>query len=300
MVRGNLTMKQKKTFGERIFDICNILFMFLLILITLYPFYYIVMASFSAPELLIRHSGVILKPVGFSTAGYRAVMMNKDIYTGYLNTIFYVVAGTGLSLLFSSFLAYALSRKDVKYSSQIMVYIIITMFFSGGMIPLYLVVKGCGLLNTRFAPILPILINVYNLIVMRTSFMSIPQSLVEAARIDGAGDFCIWAMVVMPLSSAAVAVFILFTGVGYWNSWFSAMIYIKDRAKFPLQLFLREILVTSSTNDMIDNAATGQEASLEEVIKYATIIVATAPILMVYPFLQKYFVKGVMVGAVKG
>ena len=130
--------------------------------------------------------------------------------------------------------------------------------------------------------------------------MSIPQSLVEAARIDGAGDFCIWAKVVMPLSTAAVAVFILFTGVGYWNSWFSAMIYIKDRAKFPLQLFLREILVTSSTNDMIDNAATGQEASLEEVIKYATIIVATAPILMVYPFLQKYFVKGVMVGAVKG
>lgn len=293
-------MKHKKSIGEIIFDFLNVVFMLLLMVVTIYPFYYVVMASFSEPNLLIRTSGLMLKPAGFSMIGYKAVMGNSDIYTGYLNTIIYVVVGTGLSLLVSSLLAYTLSRKDVKYVPQMMIYVIITMFFSGGMIPLYLVVKGCGLLNTRWAVILPSLMSVYNLIVLKTSFLGIPSSLTEAAKIDGAGDFRIWARIVMPLSGATIAVFILFTGVAFWNSWFSAMIYLRNRNLFPLQLFLREILVQSSTNDMMTEAVSGQEASLEEVVKYATIVVATVPILMIYPFMQKYFVKGVMVGAVKG
>ena len=222
------------------------------------------------------------------------------MYTGYANTLFYVIVGTALSFLVTSLLAYALSRKNVKYSKYMMIFVIITMFFSGGMIPLYLVVKGCGLLNTRWAPIVPVLINVYNLIVMKTAFMSIPDSLIEAAKIDGASEFRVWARIVMPLSMATIAVFLLFTGVGFWNSWFSALIYIKDRAKFPLQLFLREILVNNSTNNMMSDTMAGEAASIEDVIKYATIVVATIPVLMIYPFMQKYFVNGVMIGAVKG
>ncbi len=293
-------MKIKKSFPEIVFDIFNVLFMLFMMIIAVYPIYYIVMASLSEPELLIRHHGVLLRPCGFSTIGYISVMKNSDIYIGYLNTIIYVAAGTILSLFVSSLLAYSLSRKNVKYSPHMMVFVIITMFFSGGMVPTYLVVKGCGLLDTRWAIILPSLMSVYNLIVMKTSFMSIPDSLLEAAKIDGANDVQIWAKIVMPLSTATVAVFVLFTGVMFWNSWFSAMIYLKKRTLFPLQLFLREILVNSSTNEMIDNAGAGERASLEEVVKYATIIVATIPVLCIYPFLQKYFVNGVMVGAVKG
>lgn len=299
-MEGTKKMKQKKSIGEIIFDFLNVVFMLLLMIVMLYPFYYIVMASFSEPNLLVRQGGLMLRPAGFSTVGYEAVMSNRDIYTGYMNTIIYVVAGTGLSLLVTSLLAYTLSKPDIRYSPQMMIYIIITMFFSGGMIPTYIVVKGLGLLNSRWAIILPSLISVYNLIVMKTAFLGIPQSLTEAAKIDGAGDMRIWARIVMPLSGATIAVFVLFTAVAFWNSWFSAMIYLRDRNMFPLQLFLREILVESATNEMIDDVASGEEASLEEVIKYATIIVATVPILMVYPFVQKYFVKGVMVGAVKG
>lgn len=293
-------MKQQRSFGGVVFDIFNVIFMLCLIIITLYPMYYIVMASFSEPSLLIKHTGLMLKPYGFSLEGYKAVMNDKDIYVGYVNTLFYVVVGTGLSFIVTALLAYALSRKEAKYAKYIMIYVTLTMFFSGGMIPLYLVVKGCGLLNTRWAPILPVVINVYNFIIMRTAFLSIPDSLIEAAKIDGASEPFILVRIVVPLAVSTIAVFLLFTGVGFWNSWFNAMIYIKNRTKFPLQLFLREILVTNSTNDMMTNAGNDAGASLAEVIKYSTIVVATVPVLMIYPFLQKYFVNGVMIGAVKG
>lgn len=293
-------MKQKKTIGGFVFDTCNIIAMLLILVITLYPMYYIVMASFSEPAQLIKHTGILLKPYGMSLEGYKAVLGNHDIYVGYMNTLFYVIAGTGLSFIVTALLAYALSRKDLQYGKGMMIFVTLTMFFSGGMIPLYLVVKGCGLLDTRWAPILPMLMNVYNLIIMRTAFMSLPDSLIEAARLDGASEMLILVRLVIPLSISTVAVFLLFTGVGFWNNWFNAMIYIKDRTKFPLQLFLREILVVNSTNDMMTNAGSGQSASLAEVIKYATIVVATVPVLCVYPFLQKYFVTGMMIGAVKG
>lgn len=282
------------------FEIFNTLFMLLMIVITLYPLYYIVMASFSNPALLIQHRGLMIRPCGFSTLGYKAVLGNHDIYVGYSNTLFYVIVGTALSLLVSSLLAYALTKRNVKYSRQMSLFVVVTMFFSGGMIPIYLVVRGVGLLNTRWAVILPGLINVFNLIILKTSFLSIPDSITEAATIDGANDFIIWSRIIMPLSTATIAVFVLYTGVAYWNGWFNAMIYLKDRKLYPLQLFLREIIVNSSTSDMANNMGTGQSASLEEVIKYSTIIVSTVPILCIYPFVQKYFVNGVMIGAVKG
>lgn len=282
------------------FEIFNTLYMLMMIVITLYPLYYIVMASFSDPSLLIQHRGLLFRPCGFSTLGYEAVLNNHEIYIGYGNTLIYVIVGTALSLIVSSLLAYALTKKNIKYGKQMTLFVIITMFFSGGMIPIYLVVRGIGLLNTRWAVILPSMINVFNLIILKTSFMSIPDSITEAATIDGANDFIIWGRIIMPLSTATIAVFVLYTGVAYWNGWFNAMIYLKKRTLYPLQLFLREIIVNSSTSDMANNLGTGQSASLEEVIKYSTIIVSTVPVLCIYPFVQKYFVNGVMIGAVKG
>lgn len=293
-------MKQKNTTAGLIFDIFNVIFMFALMVISVYPLYYVIMASFSDPNELMKQLGILLRPAGFSTAGYEAVLKNEDIYIGYGNTLFYVAAAMIMAFVASTLLAYSLSRRTAKYGKYISIYMTITMFFSGGMIPLYLVVKMCGLLNTRWAVLLPGLISVYNTIVLRTAFSSVPESLIEAAKIDGASEFRIYARIVLPLSGATIAVFFLFTGVQYWNSWFNAMIYLQDRSKFPLQLFLREILVANNSDTMTQGAGTSSRAALKEIIKYSTIVVSTLPILAIYPFVQKYFVNGVMIGAVKG
>lgn len=293
-------MKQKNTTAGLIFDIFNVIFMFALMVVSVYPLYYVIMASFSDPSELMKQLGILLKPAGFSTAGYEAVLKNEDIYIGYGNTLFYVAAAMILSFVASTLLAYSLSRRSAKYGKYISIYMTVTMFFSGGMIPLYLVVKMCGLLNTRWAVLLPGLISVYNTIVLRTAFSSVPESLIEAAKIDGASEFRIYARIVLPLSGATIAVFFLFTGVQYWNTWFNAMIYLQDRSKFPLQLFLREILVANNSDSMTQGAGTNSRAALKEIIKYSTIVVSTLPILAIYPFVQKYFVNGVMIGAVKG
>lgn len=293
-------MKQKNTTAGFIFDIFNVVFMLALMVISVYPLYYVIMASFSDPGELMRQLGILIRPAGFSTAGYEAVLQNEDIYIGYGNTLFYVAAAMILSFVASTLLAYALSRRVAKYSKYLSIYLTITMFFSGGMIPLYLVVKMCGMLNTRWAVLLPGLISTYNTIVLRTAFASVPESLIEAAKIDGASEFRIYARIVVPLSGATIAVFFLFTGVQYWNSWFNAMIYLQDRSKFPLQLFLREILVANNSDSMTQGVGANSRAALKEIIKYSTIVVSTLPILAIYPFVQKYFVNGVMIGAVKG
>ncbi len=293
-------MKQKNTTAGIIFDIFNVLFMLALMVISVYPLYYVIMASFSDPSALMKELGIMLRPAGFSTAGYEAVLSNNDIYIGYGNTLLYVAAGMLLSFVASTLLAYALSRRVAKYSKYLSIYLTVTMFFSGGMIPLYLVVKMLGLLNTRWAVILPLLMSAYNTIVLRTAFASVPESLIEAAKIDGASEFRVYARIVLPLSGATIAVFFLFTGVQYWNAWFNAMIYLQDRSKFPLQLFLREILVANNSDSMTQGAGTNSRAALKEIIKYSTIVVSTLPILAIYPFVQKYFVNGVMIGAVKG
>lgn len=290
----------KRTMGESLFNVVNKIFLTGLVIITLYPFLYIVFASLSDPDQLVRAGGFLLKPEGFSLNGYKAVFENKDIFIGYGNTLLYVLAGTTLSVITTALLAYPLSRRELMLGKGMMLLILFTMFFNGGMIPGYLVVKGIGLLNSRWAVILTSLLSTYNLIVMRTAFSSIPDSLVESAKIDGANDFVILFRIVLPLTGATLAVMVLFYGVAQWNSWFNAMLYLTDRSKFPLQLILREILIDSSMQDMSMGADVVGKANLEEVIKYATIVVATVPILCVYPFIQKYFVNGVMIGAVKG
>lgn len=245
----------------------------------------------------------MILPRGFTTAAYNMVFKNPNILTGYKNTLIVLIAGTSINLLITSFGAYVLSRKNFAIRKAMMIGIIFTMYFSGGLIPSYLLTYNTlGLGNNLLALILPGAISTWNLIVMRTSFMSIPDSLEESATIDGANDFIILFRIILPVSLPVVAVMILFYGVGHWNSWFSAMVYLRDRELYPLQLILREILILSSTDSMmIDMVGAGEDReALGESIKYATIIVATLPILFVYPFLQKYFVKGVMVGALKG
>lgn len=292
-------MKIKNSKSGIAFDIFNMFFMFFMVVITLYPFIYILFGSFSDSGLLMRNSGVLWKPEGFSLEGYKAVLNNEDIFSGYANTLFYIIVGTSLSIIVSSLLAFTLSRSYLKHTKGIMVMIVVTMFFDGGMIPTFLLVRGLGLINSRWAVIIPTLISTYNLIVLKTSFASIPASIEESAYIDGASAFTVLFKFVIPLSKAAIAVQILFYGVGIWNSWFNAMIYLKDRNLYPIQLILREILIDSSA-ELTAGSGADDKASLSDVIKYATVVITTVPILCVYPFLQKYFVKGVMIGAVKG
>ncbi|NLM09218.1 MAG: carbohydrate ABC transporter permease, partial [Clostridiaceae bacterium] len=241
--------------------------------------------------------GILLKPVGFSLAAYRKVFENASIWNGYLNTIYYVVVGTALNIAMTVIGAYFLSRKNIPGKKIVMVFIMFTMYFSGGMIPAFLNIQSLGLYNTRGALIFPSAINTFNLIVMRTALMSIDDSMEESARLDGANHITILVRIMLPLTKATVAVLILYYGVSHWNSWFPAMIYLDDKSKEPLQLVLRQILIINDMSDM--NIGEDQEL-ISETIKHATILVSTVPILCLYPFLQKYFTKGMMIGALKG
>lgn len=293
-------MKIKAEKGEILFGIFNAVLLTFLMLITLYPMLHVLFASLSNSAALMAHSGVILSPIEFSISSYGMVFKNPMIVRGYLNTIFIVVAGVFVNILMTSLGAYFLSRKNVLWQTPITLLIIFTMFFNGGMVPFYLTVKNLGLYNSYFALILPTAINTYNMIVMRTAFSSIPESLVESAKIDGANHITILWRIVMPLSQAVVAVMVLYYGVAHWNSWFHAMLFIKDRTKFPLQIILREILIQNTNSEAMISVDANVKESVAESIKYATIVVATLPILCIYPMLQKYFIKGVMIGAVKG
>lgn len=295
----------RQTSGEKLFGVFNNFLLILLVIMCVYPFVFVLFSSFSDPHLLMAHSGILLKPLGFSLKGYKLVLNNPNILSGYMNTIFYVVAGTAINLVFTTLGAYCLSRKGLLWGKAMMFIVTFTMFFHGGLIPTYLLVKSLGLLNTRWALLLPGAIWVWNLIVMRTSFKAIPASLEESARIDGANDITILVKIIVPISTAVMAVMVLFYSVGHWNSWFSAMIYLRDRAKYPLQLILREILIANDTSrmasaDISDPTALGTDLAARDLVQYATIIVATVPILFVYPFAQKYFIKGVMIGSLKG
>jgi putative aldouronate transport system permease protein len=293
-------MKIKRSFSDIIFDSINTLFMIMLMVVTIYPFIYVLMGSFSNPDLFMQDRGLLIKPVGFSLDAYKAVFRNPMILSGYKNTIIYVVVGTAINLFFSILGAYGLSRKNVLFKKPIMIFITFTMFFNGGLIPNYLLINDLHMRNTLWAIILPGAISTWNLFVMRTSMQGIPESFEESARIDGANDLMILLKVIIPLSMPVIAVMILFYGVGHWNSWFAATIYITKRELLPLQVIIREILLMSNTNSMtIGLGDASDKTSLAETVKLATIIVATVPILMIYPFLQKYFVKGVMVGGIK-
>lgn len=286
-------MKKNKT---DLFDIVNLLLLLAVAFVTLYPFLYVVFASLSDPIALMSNSSLLFRPVGFSLGAYGKVFQNPSIYRGYFNTIFYVVVGTGVNILATCVAAYVLSRRQFMLRRFFTLMFIFTMYFSGGLIPSYLLVKDLGLINSRFALILPAAVSTFNLMIMITGFEGIPQSLEESARMDGAGDWTILFRIVMPLAKPTIMVILLYYAVGHWNSWFHAMIYLRDADKMPLQIFLRDILTRSQLGAM-----TGQ-TDVEDVgqtIKYATIIVSTVPILCIYPFIQKHFVKGVMIGAVK-
>ncbi|MCU6707988.1 carbohydrate ABC transporter permease [Paenibacillus sp. J5C_2022] len=289
----------KRSFGEHFFDKGNTLFLTGLCFVTVYPFLYVLFASLSDPAELIRFRGIMLYPQGFSLEAYKLVFANPMIVLGYANTLFYVIVGTFINLLLTSLGAYALSRRTVMLKNPIMMMIVFTMFFNGGLIPNFLLISDLGMLNTRWALIIPAAISTYNLIIMRTSFLAIPVALEESAKIDGANDFTVLFRIVLPLSLPIIAVMLLFYGVTHWNSWFNALIYLRDRELYPLQLVLREILITNSIDVMTTGVSDADKSLLSETIKYAAIIIATVPILLLYPFLQKYFVKGVMIGAIK-
>jgi putative aldouronate transport system permease protein len=263
---------------------------------------HVAFASISDPALLNRSEGLILWPLGQPVLeGYRIVLRSPNIASGYLNTLFYVGVGTGISMLLTIVGAYCLSRRSFALRNTLMLIISFTMLFSGGLMPTYMVVRNLGMYNTRWAVIIPSAISVFNLIIMRTSFMDIPGSLEEAARIDGANDLQILFRVILPVSKAIIAVIGLFYAVGLWNSWFSANIYLRDRDKFPLQLILREILLNNDDSVMSSSAEASKMLNIaRRLVQYCAIMAATLPILCIYPFIQKYFTKGVMIGAIKG
>lgn len=287
-------MKKKKK--GLLFDLLNGAVLTLVALVTLYPFLYVVFASFSDPLELMSNSGLLFAPMGFSLNAYVRVFENPSIYSGYANTIFYVVVGTLVNIIATCMAAYVLSRKQFMLRRFLTVMFIFTMYFNGGLIPSYLLIKDLDLINSRLALILPGAVNTFNLMIMITGFEGVPESLEESARMDGAGDWTILFRIIMPLAKPTIMVMVLYYAVGHWNSWFNAMIYLRDADKMPLQIFLRDILTRSQLGAM-----SGQ-VDVEDVgltIKYATIIVSTVPILCIYPFIQKHFVKGVMIGAVK-
>lgn len=291
----------RKTIGNRIFDICNTLFMLFMILITLYPFYYVITCSLSDSNFLVGDKGAMLWPKGFSLNAYGAVFKNPNILSGYKITLFVVVLGTAINVLMTAMGAFVVTRRNFPMSKIMMKMMIFTMYFSGGMIPSYLLVNNfLGLNDSLWALILPMAVSTYNLIIMKTNFEGIPQSLEESAEIDGANDIAIFFRIILPLSIPILAVMVLFYGVSHWNSWFQALLYISSRRKYPLQLILREILIMNTMGDMLQGEGSGDKYTIGEGIRYATIIAATLPILFVYPFIQKYFVKGIMIGAVKG
>ena len=294
--------KIKTSCGERIFDIFNFLFMVCMMIVMFYPMWHVLCASFSDAKLLSAHSGMLIWPKGYSLTAYRLMAKNPMILKGYANTLFILVFGLALNMVMTCLAAYILSRKNVMLNRPLTIIIVFTMYFSGGLIPSYLNINQLGLNDTLWAVIVPGAINTYNMIVMRTGFASVPTSLEEAAKIDGASNLRILWKIILPLSKATVSVICLYYAVAHWNSWFNAMIYLSTREKFPLQLILREILIQNDTSSMVTafDAGAGDASFVSETVKYAVIIVSVVPILCVYPFIQKYFTKGVMVGAVKG
>lgn len=293
-------MKIKRSIGENIFIAVNATLLFCIMFVCLYPMWHILAASLSDATKILSHRGLLFWPEGFSLEAYGLVFSNRWILIGYENTLFYVVVGTLLNVTLTVVAAYALSREQNTLRKGIMLMITFTMYFSGGLVPTYMLINNLGLANTRWVLIIPGAVSAYNLIVARTFFAGIPVALEESAKIDGANDFQVLWKIFVPLAKPIIAVLVLFYGVGHWNSWFNASLYIQNRNLMPLQVFLREILIQNTTESMTTSIDSVDKMMVGETVKYATIIVATLPILVLYPFLQKYFVKGVMIGSIKG
>lgn len=300
-------MKKKKKW--EVFDILNFIFMLLILFITIYPLYFTVIASFSEPSA-VATGKVIWRPVGFTLDSYKQVFAYKQIWQGYINTIFYTVLGTAFNLVLTIPAAYAVSKKYLPGRGIVMGFFLITMYFSGGMVPTYLLIKNLGLINTRLVLVIVSGISIYNLIVTRTYFTtSISESIYEASRIDGAGEIRTFLSIALPLAKPIIAVMVLYYAVAHWNDYFNALLYVSDQNLEPLQSVLRRVLIQNqnaldesmmqqsmSAGELLDSA---QRAYAAYTMKYTMVFIASAPLLIAYPFVQKYFVKGVMVGAVK-
>ena len=291
-------MKRKKI---TLFDFVVYVISGILLLSVLYPLIVVVSSSFSDPAL-VATGKVVLLPKGINLEGYKAVFGNKDIMTGYANTIFYTVFGTIINLLVTVPAGYALTKKNVPGRNLVMTLFMITMYFSGGMIPTFLLVKGLGLYNTRWVLLILGAFSTYPCIICRSFFAAMPQELEEAAEIDGCNPLRSFVQIVLPLSKALMGVMVLYFGVAHWNAYFNAMIYIKEDAMQPLQVFLRRILILAQSAMNVEEGGEYAEAMAdrEALIRYAVIVVSSVPLLIIYPFLQKYFDKGVLIGSVKG
>ncbi|HSK68172.1 MAG TPA: carbohydrate ABC transporter permease [Candidatus Limnocylindria bacterium] len=293
--------RRRLSAGDKLFDFLNHSALVFLMIITVYPLWHVLMTSFASPEAITRYGAMLVWPEGFNLNSYRYVLTNPMIGIGYRNTLVIVTVGTTLSMLMTALGAYALSSKWAMGHKWMVLLITVPMFFGGGLIPSYLLVRSLGLYNTIWALILPGVVSSWNMIMMRTYFQGVPASLSESARIDGANDIHILFRIMIPVSIPIMAVMILFYAVGYWNAWFAASIYLRDRDKFPLQLVMRGILISGSQRDFDTGYLTGaNKTQIFKGLKYATVVVSTLPILVVYPFLQKYFIKGIMVGSIKG
>ncbi|MBO4297775.1 MAG: carbohydrate ABC transporter permease [Clostridia bacterium] len=292
-----------KKSGSRIaFEWFNLIFMVALCVVMLYPFLNVVASSVSDNSAVSR-GRVSFYPIGFNLEAYKAVVRYKHIWSGYKNTILYTVIGTGINLLMTICGAYPLSRRQFYGRGVFTFFVAFTMFFGGGLIPTYLVINSYGMLDTFWVMVIPGAISTYNMIIMRTFFQGIPVELEEAATIDGCNDVQTLWKVILPLSTASLMTIGMFYAVGHWNAWFNAVIYLRDSGRFPVQLWLRTIVLQNQVRDLVEGSGavdTEAENLVADTIKFAVIVVAVLPILCVYPFVQKYFVKGVMVGSVKG
>lgn len=291
--------------SDKLFDICNQLLVWFLIIIVAYPLLYILSASISDPNY-VNSGKMWLLPRDITFEGFRRVFNSSEIWVGYRNTIFYTLIGTLINLAVTLPCAYALARRDLVGRGFVMALLIFTMFFDGGLIPTYLLIRDLGWIDTVWAMIIPGAASVWNIIVTMTFFrMNIPQGLEEAAEVDGASTMRIFFQIILPLSAPIIAVMALFYAVGHWNAYFSGLIYLSTRSLFPLQLILRDILVQQQiTTELLMQGtniqAIGEQARIASIVKYAVMIVSAAPLLIIYPFLQRYFIKGVFIGSMKG
>ena len=302
-----MAMVRNRSVGSKVFNGINVVFFALIIVVCVLPVWHVICASFSDAGWVMNQTGLIWRIEKFNVNGYKLVFADSRIWTGYLNTLIYVFGTTALGMFLTVMAAYALSRKDFLWASPIMFLISFTMLFSGGIVPLYiLVTQDLGLFDNRLALILPGCMSAFYLILVRTALQNVPDSLEESAMLDGAGRFTILFQIMLPLIKATMATVILYYIIGNWNSWFSAMIYLRSKDKYPLQLVLKEILVTTSnsnTNVDISVLVSGDSADAilyKQLVKYCTIVVSTVPMFIFYPFVQKYFESGVMIGAIKG
>lgn len=287
----------KTSFGELAIKSIIVVIMLFVALVTLYPFWYIMVASFSDPNEVIKHGGLMLWFNGFDLYSYKQVFQHRLFLNSYRNTLVYLVFGLIVNMSLTTLGAYAFSRKKVMGRDLMMKIIVFTMFFSGGLIPTYMVVNGLKMTDTMWSQFVPYAVNTFNLIIMRTAFQAIPDSFEEAATIDGATAFQVMTRIIIPLALPSIMVIGLYYTEEIWNSYFRALIYIRSDSKYPLQVVLRQVLISNSTSQQ-DQSFVNTNIGLT--VKYATIMVSTVPVLMVYPFIQKYFVQGVMIGSIKG